>query len=334
MINTKRELGQYYTKTNPFNNKYFKQWYNNITNYYDITEIEILEPFAGEKHIVEMMDAINDIKKPKNWKCFDISPSKNNTSKYNIIQQNTLKDFPQGYKIAITNPPYLSKNNATILNLEYDKKYLNLYLKCIDIMLNNVDFIAAIIPETFIHNKYYKERLSYAIILDFKMFDDTTIPVCLALFNKDISDDFLIVTNGNPIGYFNEINNKYNKSIASPINWKFNDSNWEIGLYACDSRKGEKIRFVKANELTHGKQITDKTRGNTKILGYSFKDDNELSIFINKLNENLNIFRDLTQDVLLSSFKELRYNENKYRKRLTYTLARNILNQTYIELYK
>ena len=314
MITTKRELGQYYTKNNPFNNRFFKQWYNNITNYYDITEIEILEPFAGENHIVEMIDAINDIKKPKNWKCFYISPTKKNTS--------------------ITNPPYLSKNNATILNLEYDEKYLNLYLKCIDIMLNNVDFIAAIIPEAFIRNKYYKERLSYAIILDFKMFDDTTIPVCLALFNKDISDDFLIVTNGNPIGYFNEINNKYNKSIASPINWKFNDSNGEIGLYACDSRKGEKIRFVKANELTHGKQITDKTRGNTKISGYSFKDDNELSIFINKLNENLNIFRDLTQDVLLSSFKELRYNENKYRKRLTYTLARNILNQTYIELYK
>lgn len=49
MINTKRELGQYYTKNNPFNNRFFKQWYNNITNYYDITEIEILEPFCRRK---------------------------------------------------------------------------------------------------------------------------------------------------------------------------------------------------------------------------------------------------------------------------------------------
>ncbi|WP_416373657.1 hypothetical protein [Mycoplasmopsis felis] len=56
----------------------------------------------------------------------------------------------------MTNPPYLAKNKAKKINIEnFDNNYSDLYLNALDKMLNNCDFVACIIPESFITSGQY-----------------------------------------------------------------------------------------------------------------------------------------------------------------------------------
>ena len=131
------------------------------------------------------------------WACFDISPAEENSvPEIDVIKRDTIADFPKDYKIAITNPPYLAKNSATRRGLVYSgEPYDDLYKKSLEVMLNNCDYVAAIIPESFITSKLFHNRLHIVISLACKMFDDTDCPVCLALFNpanETSNDDFVI----------------------------------------------------------------------------------------------------------------------------------------------
>lgn len=54
--------------------------------------------------------------------------------------------------------------------------------------------------------------------------------------------------------------------------------------------------------------------------------------FIKKINENLLEYREKTNDCFLTSFKCLR-KDLRYRRRLDYKTARNLLNKTYYEIY-
>lgn len=328
--NYKKLSGQFYTITNPFKNNYFFKWFKNIENYYNIIDLEILEPFAGSNNIIKLVEELN-LSKPKNWKCFDINiPNINNIPEYEIILQDTIKDFPKGYKLVITNPPYLAKNKATILDSNnFDYNFDDLYLKCLDLMLKNCDFVAAIIPESFITSNKYQDRLYCVISLEMKMFDDTEVPVCLALFNKEKTDDFFIVKNNINIGYYKELK-KYLIEYKTNINWKFNDNDGIIGLYGVDNTNEESIKFVKGNEIKN--KIKNTSRAITKISGLEFKKEKELENFIQKLNKNLKEYRNSTNDIFLTSFKGLR-KDGKYRRRLDYKTAKNILNKTFIEIF-
>lgn len=327
----KKINGIYYTIYNPFNNVYFKEWFDNINNYYHINELTFLEPFAGSNNIIKLIEDLN-LTKPKSWKCFDISNVEiNNAPDYLIEIQDTIKNFPKDFKVVITNPPYLAKNKATLLkSTNFDYNFDDLYLKSLDLMLQNVDFIAAIIPESFITSNRYQDRLYCIISLEMKMFDDTEVPVCLALFNKDETEDFFIVKNNINVGYYKELK-KYLIEYNSNVKWKFNDNNGNIGLYTVDNTNKESIRFVKGEEIKN--EIKQSSRAITRISGYSFKNEEERENFIFKLNEILKEYRDKTNDVFLTSFKGLR-KDLKYRRRLDYKTAKDILNKAYLEIYR
>ncbi|WP_036430221.1 hypothetical protein [Mycoplasmopsis felis] len=71
-----------------------------------------LEPFAGENNIIDLIQELN-LSQPLNWDCFDINqPKENKVPEFDIKIQDTIKEFPKVYKVAITNPPYLAKNKA------------------------------------------------------------------------------------------------------------------------------------------------------------------------------------------------------------------------------
>ncbi|WP_339124886.1 hypothetical protein LDJ94_03655 [Fusobacterium nucleatum] len=326
----KKLSGQFYTISNPFKNNYFFKWYKNMLNSYNEQNLEFLEPFAGTNNIIKLIEELN-LPQPSNWKCYDIKePETNKTPEYKIEPKDTLKDFPKGYKVAITNPPYLAKNKATSLNSNnFDYSYDDLYLKSLDLMLKNVDFIAAIIPESFITSGKYQSRLYCIISLEMKMFNDTEVPVCLALFNKEETEDFFIVKNNINVGMYKNLQ-EYLIEFNSGINWKFNDEKGNIGLYAVDNTDKESIKFVKGSEIKN--EIKISSRAITKISGCDFKNDKELEAFIKKANKNLEKYRNETNDIFMTSFKGLR-KDFKYRRRLDYKTARNILNKTYIEIF-
>lgn len=67
-MKNKKQLGKYYTVSNPFTLQIFQKWFRAVP---DISNLTILEPFAGSNNIVQLMSVNN------NWECYDIKPTKN-----------------------------------------------------------------------------------------------------------------------------------------------------------------------------------------------------------------------------------------------------------------
>ena len=317
-MENKRLRGQYFTITNPFDTVGFYKWMERIPN---LNKETILEPFAGSNNIPAMLSEDNILN--NKWKCFDVEPSQENKCpSFNVNEQDTIKNFPNGFKITITNPPYLSKNSATRRGLDFpNTQYDDLYKLCLEKMLDNCDFVAAIIPETFITSGLFHNRLFAVISLTCKMFDDTECPVCLALFIPEHNDSFLIYRMNELIGSYDElIKNDVKCDIKNK--WIFNDPNGEIGIWCIDGTKAPTIRFGKGVDIPANK-IKISSRSLTRVSG--LPTEIKIEELINECNKILENYRKTTKDVFLASFKGLR-NDGFYRRRLDFATARNILN--------
>lgn len=315
-------MGQFFTTTNPFDNDLFSEWFNNIPN---IKNELLLEPFAGSGNIVRMLQT-RGLK--NQWKCFDIEPP--SIKELLIKKQDTLKNYPKDFSVAITNPPYLAKNSATRNNLPFPTtKYDDLYKVCLETMLNNNKYVAAIIPESFINQGLFNNRLYGVISLTFKMFDDTDCPVCLALFNDWNSDDFLIYSDDKEIGYYQQIKQSLPKP-KNPLNLSFNNPQGEIGLFCVDNTKESSIKFV-MGDCIEPSIIKPTSRSITRISIDTNNTDINYQLLIDNANKILNEYRDSTCDIFLTAFKGLR-KDNRYRRRLDYRNAKRILNIAYEQI--
>ena len=320
IVEDKRLLGQYFTITNPFDTVAFYKWIEEMEGL--TNETIILEPFAGANNIPKMIIDAGIL--TNNWKCFDISPSEENKCENFVIEErDTIQDFPKGFDIAITNPPYLSKNSATRRNLEYPKTdYDDMYKLCLDKMLENCKYVAAIIPETFIASGQFTDRLKYVVSLTCKMFDDTECPVCLAMFNKDKTEDFTIYQMNDSLGNYSDLcKGKIDTHYQAA--WKINDPLGEIGIVCIDNTKKESIYFCKGDNIDSSK-IKVSSRSLTRVSG--LPKDIDLDLFINKCNEILVKYRLETKDAFMASFKGLRA-DNKYRRRLDFATAKQIMSK-------
>ena len=323
--NKKKENGQYFTIKNPFKLKIFKRWFKYVYH----NEV-ILEPFAGANNIVAL---VNEVCPKTKFKSFDIDTSfKNVYPKVKVVKRDTLTNFPKGYNTVITNPPYLAKNSATRNKLYYpNTNYDDIYKYSLEIMLNNVDNVAAIIPESFVTSGLFIDRLYAVSSLTTKMFNDTECPVCLALFVKEKENleieenNFLLYRMDEYIGEYNSILKKINKYLSNEniIEWKFNDVNGNIGIKCVDNTKEPTIYFLEGEEVEKSR-IKVSSRALTRVSGLpkNIKTKN----FINKCNNLINEYRNKTKDIFLTSFKGLRA-DNCYRRRLDFKTARQIMNK-------
>lgn len=321
--------GQFFTITSPFNHDLFFRWYELIEN----VESEIfIEPFAGSNNIIKMIEELN-LPQPKGWKAYDIDPpSYNVVPEFNVFKRDTIEDFPKGHKVGITNPPYLAKNSATRRNMPFpDTELDDLYKLSLQVMLEHLEYVAAIIPESFITQDKLMGRLYGVISLNEKMFEDTSVPVCLALFTPDLLVDFEVYRGDLKLGMYKDLKKELNlfKLNTDTIKkkWKFNDINGEIGLRAIDSTSGPSIEFIKVDNVDKSK-IKHSSRSLTVISGIKFNNELELESFLNTCNKLLNSYRDKTQDVFMTSFKGLR-DDMKYRRRLSFAEARILLDKAY-----
>lgn len=317
----KRSLGQYFTIQNPFLTIPFLKWVKEIAPV--VLDTTILEPFAGANNIPAMI--LQDNILLNEWDCFDVFPSEiNRCPGFEIKKRDTITDFPQGYKICITNPPYLSKNSATRRGLPYpDTTFDDIYKLCLKIMLDNVDYVAAIIPETFITSGLFTERLKYVISLTSKIFNDTECPVCLALFNPETSEDFEIYRLNERLGTYLELSKGKIVPLIN-VEWKMNVKDGNIGIICIDNTKEPSIRFCNGEEISPS-VIKVSSRAKTRVSG--LPPDIDLFVFINKCNEILEEYRIKTEDIFMASFKGLR-SDNKYRRRLDFATAKQIMSKT------
>lgn len=323
--NVKKELGQYFTIENPFKFKLFKEWCKNVK-----TDDILLEPFAGSNNIIKLIEEININNK---WKCYDIDTDKpNNIPKYEVTYNDSINNFPQGYNVCITNPPYLAKVSASRLKLKYpETEYADLYMLCLEKMLDNCKYVAAIIPESFVTQDLFVNRLFGVISLNIKMFDDTDCPVCLALFVPEnenmncpvvyVGDDYI-----GDLCKLSEYNlSEYYKKYTK---WKFNDKEGILGIKCVDNNKENDIKFFYGEKIKP-EDIKISSRAFSRISGVP--EDVDLDTFINECNLVIEEYRKNTGDVFLTSFKGLR-TDGKYRRRIDFKTVKCIMNKALYNL--
>ena len=328
-MDNKRTYGRYYTRGNPFHSKPFQQWAKKA----NIENVCILEPFAGAKHIPSLIRSANI--HCDDWAFFDIEPGVEGVKK-----QDTLTDFPKGFKVCITNPPWLARNSATRRGLPFPEKtqYNDLYKYALEQCLSHCDWVAAIIPEAFIRSGLFGERLCDFISLVPEtsnvikrgnksrttnyMFNDTEHPVGLAMFAPILSTDIRVWRNNQLLGTFGDLQ-KHLPTTSRNSNIVFNDPNGNLGLIAIDNTVTASIRFCPPAELGDYK-IRSQCRSITKI-GVPWEVD------IDYLNIHLARIRELTHDVFLTAFKGMR-RDGHYRRRLDWALARAIIDAQDLKL--
>lgn len=318
----KRTHGQFFTEGNPFIFTPFAQWLRGVPG---VDACTFLEPFAGSNNIIKLM---REAGYAQSWTCFDIDPPSPISQGEQVLARDTLSDFPSGFEVVITNPPYLASNSAARRGLPYPKThYDDLYKHALDITLRHVPYVAAIIPESFIVSGQFHERLWGAVSLTSKMFNDTDCPVCLALFvpqsAKEDQADFALWDEDTYLGQYKTFASVLSELPKDErVRWKFNDPQGELGLLGVDNTKDASIRFVRGATIP-SEDIKHSSRAISRISGVP--ENIDLDQLIARANVAINQYRVNTHDTLMTSFKGLRA-DGKYRRRMDFAAARRLLD--------
>ena len=303
----KGESGRFYTENskgnNPFAHEAFIQWARNA----NLPEESMLEPFAGRNSIIDLLRSLDLCHE---FKAYDILPARED-----VQYRDSLADFPVGHRVCVSNPPWLARNVATRNRLDFPKGiYQDLYQFCLERCLANCQWVALLLPESFIRTNLFRERLTDVISLTFETFRETTHPVALALFAPNEVPQTRVWSGAHLVGDLSEIE-AHKPKINQECFVRFNDPNGNVGLYALDNTREESIRFCEPEELG-SYQVVESSRAITKILTVRPR--------IKEWNDFLKEFRRQTHDVLLTPYRGLRA-DGMYRRRLDYDLARRII---------
>lgn len=283
---------------------------------------KIVEPFAGSGQIVRLMAEAGY---EQQWSLFD-----RDESLADVTHQDTISDFPGGFQAVITNPPYLSFHFAKRKGLKPTKSYFggydSLYQTAIAAALANSDYVAMIIPESFITAGLFTDRLQAVISLPFAMFDDTDMPTCLALWGAVNQPDFQIWRGDDLLGLASRlIETPISTACKSRIH--FNIPGGNLGLRAIDNSASASIWFCEPEQIP-----IERVKHSARLLTRVQVDGlDEPAKLLALANQKINDWRNMTQDVCLTAFKGLR-KDGRFRRRLDYANARALISQALCEL--
>ena len=302
-----RENGIYYTTLfNPFKLDPFREWMASNT----LEKETILEPFAGSNAIITMLQSVGFARKYRSYDIYPQSPE--------VRKRDTLADYPSGYTVCITNPPWLYKSSAHRRGLAFPAtNYDDLYKLCLSTSLKQNEYVGALVPASFIQCGLFTDRLERVLFLNKPLFTNTENPVCLALFGPARSTIEIYNDNSYIGSYFQLKKCLPPKSKNSNI--KFNVPTGQLGFVAIDNHREPSIQFCDGEELKNH-VIGHTSRAITRIGGVETGPQ-----LLDRLNTCIRDIRDKTKDTFLTPFKGLR-KDGKYRRRMEYSLARNIIH--------
>jgi len=298
-MNKKQILGQYFSTSNVFNIDPLKFWTDTIPHW---DHRKILEPFAGGCDILNYFPN-------HEFLCYDIDPQMKQ-----IRYRDSIKDFPKGPDVCITNPPYLAKNSITRKGVDVELKYVDLYLDALEQCLEHCKWVAVIIPSTFIGLSQFKDRCVAIDKIDRVAFSDTKNPVCVAYFTQRETPTLLTYVNGRRV-YMNGHNTP--KNVDMDIKFNVPDGNYV--LTGIDSRKTN-ISISNDVENFDRKKYLKNTSRNYVL----FKADN---LDVDKVNESIQQWRSETGDYFLTAFKSPVGDNEYYRKRISFNQLKWIISQ-------
>lgn len=308
---TKRAHGQFFTRGNPFDHPAFARWAAGAR----LPEVRILEPFAGANSLIEHLTGMGLC---SSYASFDIEPRA-----ADVLPRDTLRCFPQGYEVCVTNPPWLAKNLATFRRLPYrGVGYDDLYKFALDRCLAHCGWVAALIPESFIRADLFRERLTDFISLPHHLFEETKHPVGMALFGPGGTARVGLWSGPDYIGELAEMEAMRPTANPGGPSVRFNEPDGNIGLIALDNTKEASIRFCRAGELD-GYAVKSTGRHITRITVEGSPPPSPRTLA--RWNAYLAEFRDRTRDVLMTCYRGVR-KDGRYRRRLDWDLARGIIH--------
>ena len=317
--NTQRAYGQFFTELNPFDHPAFLQWADQA----QLSNMQVLEPFAGANSLVGHLMAMGLCAA---FSSFDIEPQSTD-----VQERDTLASFPTGYHVCITNPPWLAKNLATFRGLPfYAAGYDDVYKFALDRCLEHCQWVAALIPESFIRADLFRSRLTDFVSLPHRLFKETKHPVGLALFAPHGTAAVRLWLGDEYIGRLTEQGRLVCSAelalvpeIARPTacpegpTVRFNVPDGNVGLIALDNTKEASIRFCEGRELD-GYAVKSSGRHITRV-------SVEGEVNLNRWNEYLLDFRERTRDLLMTCYRGVRQ-DGMYRRRLDWDMARGIIH--------
>ena len=233
-------------------------------------------------------------------------------------QRDTIASFPEGYSVCVTNPPWLARNIATFKGFAFPEgHYGNLYQFALEQCLTHCDWVAALVPESFIRAGVFQERLRHFVSITECLFTDTGHPVGLALFEPEHTSSVVVWSGHARLGTLAELNTLYPLPRKDGPKVSFNEPRGNVGLIALDNTVSASIRFCNVEELS-GYTVKQSGRHITKlqVLG---------PVHIQAWNVYLNQFRKRTRDVFMTCYKGIR-KDRMYRRRLDWKLARGIIH--------
>ena len=305
---SKQLLGQFYTTTDPFSiSDAFAAWYEMVPK-----DTTILEPFAGAGHLFSYVDA--------NWDGFDLEPNHPD-----VVQRDTIKDFPTGYKVCITNPPYLAKTVVSRKKLPVVLNHEDLYLDALQVCLDHCDYVAAIIPSTFWNQNLFKDRLYAWDKFDMELFTDTDNPAGVAYFVPNKVNRTRTFINGKEV-HLNADNTPI--TIDFPVIFNPQDlSPYLVNGIDTIEQNNIHLRKIDGFDITN---LVDKngkcksTNRNMFPIECPYLKEEDLP----QINQMITDWREETQDFFLTSFKSCK-KDGKYRKRISFKEVRWLLQRFY-----
>jgi hypothetical protein len=308
VLTEKQLLGQFYTTTDPFSiSDAFAAWYEMVPK-----NKPILEPFAGAGHLFSYIDS--------EWHGFDLEPNHPD-----VVQRDTIKDFPSGYKVCITNPPYLAKTVVSRKKLPVSLNHEDLYLDALEKCLQCCEYVSAIIPSTFWNQNLFKDRLYAWDKFDMNLFSDTDNPAGVAYFVPNKVKSTRTFINGEEIHLTSE-----NTPVSVNFPVIFNPKTLSKFLVnGIDTIEKTNIHIKKIDGFDVSK-LLDKngecksTNRNMFPIECDYLDEDDLP----KINQIITNWRKETKDFFLTSFKSCK-KDGKYRKRISFKEIRWILSNFY-----
>jgi hypothetical protein len=310
---TKRLLGQYFTVGNPFAHPAFASWWGDAHR-----GSPVLEPFAGADNIPALLGAAGY---QASYMSFDIDPQARS-----VEQRDTLADFPAGYDLAVTNPPFLARHFARRKGLSVDHlpwgPYNNLWKVAVDRSLLHCGHVAAIVPESLLTSGLFRARLVAVISLTSRMFADSEAPTCLALWGPTSRADFEVWRSDERLGMFSELSAAAPEPTPSAARITFNALHGQVGLRAIDLPRGATIAFCPEAQIPSAKVQVGRQLTRSHITGLAPR---AVPDVLEAANAALLEYRSATADVLLAAFKGMRQ-DGAFRRRMDWGTARNLLS--------
>jgi hypothetical protein len=333
----KRTLGQYFTT----NQNYIL---SNMTIPSGV--LNIVEPFAGECHLLEFITDKNRY----NIECFDIDPKKEH-----IIRQDTI-NYPPSYtnKFIITNPPYLARNKS-VCKVAFDNYDTNDLFKCFlknltvnhclgGIVVVPLNFWSSIRKKDILLRKLFLEqyKIIQLNIFEENVFDDTSYTVCSFQFEKVKAQNEIIL----PITIYpskttvrsilNDTNNfliggeiyylprKGNFKIHRLTKNNLDKQNTNIIVKCIDDNQKSKIGLsMVQNEDIYVDTTPNNTARTYATLVIEPKIDVATqTILVEKFNSLLDEYRNKYNSLFLSNYRE---SKDLARKRISFDLVYSLV---------